>query len=115
MDYRMFKCLGGDYEPICIRPYIEINPNWELKFHVQINASQLEVGAILAQNPTNKFDQSVMYASRLLNSFLKKYITTKREALVMVYALHKFKHYLLGNWFVFFVDHMALVYLINKP
>jgi hypothetical protein len=33
----------------------------------------------------------------------------------MVYALHKFKHYLLVNWFVFFVDHMALVYLINKP
>jgi len=56
-----------------------------------------------------------MYASRLLNSFFKNYTTTKREALVMVYALHKFKHYLLGNWFVFFVDHMALVYLINKP
>ncbi len=33
----------------------------------------------------------------------------------MVYALHKFKHYLLGNRFVFYVDHMALVYLINKP
>jgi hypothetical protein len=32
----------------------------------------------------------------------------------MVYALHKFKHYLLGNWFVFYVDHMALVYFINK-
>ncbi len=33
----------------------------------------------------------------------------------MVYALHKFKHYLLDNWFVFYVDHMALVYLISKP
>jgi hypothetical protein len=33
----------------------------------------------------------------------------------MVYALHKFKHYLLGNQFVFYVDHMALVYLVNKP
>jgi hypothetical protein len=33
----------------------------------------------------------------------------------MVYALHKFKHFLLGNKFVFYVDHMALVYLINKP
>jgi hypothetical protein len=30
----------------------------------------------------------------------------------MVFALHKFKHYLLGNKFVFYVDHMALV---NKP
>jgi len=33
----------------------------------------------------------------------------------MVYALHKFIHYLLGNKFVFSVDHMALVYLVNKP
>jgi hypothetical protein len=33
----------------------------------------------------------------------------------MVYALHKFKHYLLGNKFVFYVDHMALLYLVKKP
>jgi hypothetical protein len=33
----------------------------------------------------------------------------------MVFALHKFKHYLLGNKFFFYVDHMALVYLVNKP
>ncbi len=29
--------------------------------------------------------------------------------------MHKFKHYLLGNKFVFYVDHMAFVYLVNKP
>jgi hypothetical protein len=33
----------------------------------------------------------------------------------MVFALHKFKHYLLGNKFIFYVNHMALVYLVNKP
>jgi hypothetical protein len=33
----------------------------------------------------------------------------------MVYALHKFKHFLLGNKFAFYLDHMALVYLVNKP
>jgi hypothetical protein len=38
-----------------------------------------------------------------------------KKALTMVYALHKFKHYLLGNRFTFFEDHMALVYLVNKP
>jgi len=32
----------------------------------------------------------------------------------MVFTLHKFRHYLLGNKFVFYVDHMALVYLVNK-
>ncbi len=33
----------------------------------------------------------------------------------MVFALHKFRHYLLGNKFVFYVYHVALVYLVNKP
>ncbi len=33
----------------------------------------------------------------------------------MVFGFHKFKRYLLGNKFVFYVDHMALVYLVNKP
>jgi hypothetical protein len=33
----------------------------------------------------------------------------------MIFALHKIRHYLLGNKFVFYVDHMALIYLVNKP
>jgi len=33
----------------------------------------------------------------------------------MVFALHKFRHYLLGNKFVFYIDHMVLVYLVHKP
>jgi hypothetical protein len=33
----------------------------------------------------------------------------------MVHALHKFRQFLVGNKFVFYVDHMALMYLINKP
>jgi hypothetical protein len=44
----------------------------------------------------------------------KNYTTTKRKALTMVYALHKFKHYLLGNEFVFYINHMALLYLVKR-
>jgi hypothetical protein len=56
-----------------------------------------------------------VYASRLLNKVKQNYSTTEREALAMVFSLHKLRHYLLGNKFVFYVDHMALVYLVNKP
>jgi len=45
----------------------------------------------------------------------KNYNTTHKETLTMVFILHKFRHYLLGNKFVFYVNHMALVYLVNKP
>ena len=33
----------------------------------------------------------------------------------MVYAMKKFRHYRLVNKFVLFVDHQALLYLVNKP
>lgn len=94
---------------------ILIAPQWDLEFHVHIDASNIAVGVMLAQNPIGKCDQPISYASRLLNSAEKKYSTREREALAMVYALNKYRHYLLGNKFVFFVDHMALVYLVNKP
>jgi hypothetical protein len=33
----------------------------------------------------------------------------------MVYALHKFRNYLLGQHFNMFTDHSTLRYLVNKP
>ena len=33
----------------------------------------------------------------------------------MIFSIQKFCHYLLGNKFVFYVDHNALKYMINKP
>ena len=44
----------------------------------------------------------------------KKYTTTKREALAMVYACKKFRHYLLGHPIIFHTDYDSLKYLVNK-
>ena len=70
---------------------------------------------MLAQNSTGKIDQPIAYASRLLSKAEKNYTTTEQEALAMVYAVNKFHHYLLGNKLIFYVDHLALQYLVNKP
>lgn len=32
----------------------------------------------------------------------------------MIFAIHKLKNYLLGNEFLFYVNHMTLVHLVNK-
>jgi hypothetical protein len=69
---------------------------------------------MLAQNLIGKWNQLIAYASRLLNNVEWNYTTTKKEAFSMVYALHKFCHYLLSNKFIFCVDHMALLYLVRK-
>jgi hypothetical protein len=93
---------------------ILIAPRWDLEFHVHVDASNLVVDAMLAQNPTRKCDQPITYTSWLLNNVEKNYTTIEREALAMVYVLHKYHHYLLDNKFDFYVDHMAFLYLDKK-
>jgi hypothetical protein len=94
---------------------ILISPHWDLEFHVHSDAFNLAVIVMLTHNFTKKCDQLIAYAIQLLNNTKWNYTMTKREALAMVYALHKFCHYLLGNKFIFYVDHMAMLYLVDKP
>ena len=45
----------------------------------------------------------------------QNYSATEREALGMVFALQKYRNCLLANPFIFYTDHQALKYLVNKP
>ena len=60
-------------------------------------------------------DYPIIYNSRKLNKAERNYSTIEREALGMVFSLQKYRHYLLANPFIFYIDHQALKYLINKP
>jgi hypothetical protein len=82
---------------------------------VHIDASVIMLGAILAQPGEGNLDHPVYFSSRKLSQAEHNYTTTEREGLEMVYALQKFRHYLLGGHFKFFTDHSALKYLVNKP
>ncbi len=70
-----------------------------MEFHVHTYAYLLVVGAMLFHNLTRKNDQPMVHASRLLNIVEHNYSTIEREALTMIFALHKFRHYLLDNKF----------------
>jgi hypothetical protein len=94
---------------------ILIVPDWKLEFHVHTDASNFALGAMVSQNLNKIIDKPIYYASRLMNIAKKNYTTIENETLAMIYAMKKFKHYLLGNSFIFFMDHQALLYLINKP
>ena len=60
-------------------------------------------------------DHLIAFASRKLSKAEKNYSTTEGEGLAMVYALQKFRHYLLGAHFKMYTDHCALKQLVNKP
>jgi hypothetical protein len=88
--------------------------NWNFKFHVHTNVSNFALGIMLGQILDNTIDKSIYHASRLMNNVEKNNITTK-EALTMIFVVKTFRHYLLGNNFVFYVDHQTLLCLVNKP
>lgn len=60
-------------------------------------------------------DHPISFPSRKLSKYKNNYSMTKQEGLAMVYALHKFRHYLLGRHFKMYTDHSTLKYLVNKP
>ena len=60
-------------------------------------------------------DHLIEFVSRKLSDSEHNYSTTEREGLSMVYALQKFRHYLLGKHFKMSIDQSALKYLVNKP
>jgi hypothetical protein len=94
---------------------ILVFPDWEKTFHVHVDASMTTLGAILAQPGARDLDQPIAFARRKLLDSEHNYNTTEREGLAIVYALQKYKHYLLGKHFKMFTDHSALKYLVNKP
>lgn len=59
-------------------------------------------------------DHPIAFASQQLSKAEKNYYTTEREGLEMVYALQKYRHYLLGGHFKMYTDHSTLKYLVNK-
>jgi len=50
----------------------------------------------------------------MLNDAQLKYTTTEKEFLALVFALEKFRQYLLGSKTRVFTDHSTLRYLMQK-
>jgi hypothetical protein len=69
---------------------------------------------ILTQLGYGAMDHPIYFSSRKLSQAKKNYTTKEREGLAMIYALQKFRQYLLGSHFKFFTDHSALKYLVKK-
>ncbi|CAN6687791.1 unnamed protein product [Malus baccata var. baccata] len=88
-------------------------PDWSLPFELMCDASDNAIGAVLGQRK-NKQPHVIYYASRTLNDAQLNYSTTEKELLAVVFALDKFRSYLLGTKVIIFTDHAALKYLLTK-
>ena len=88
-------------------------PDRHLPFEVMCDASDLAVRAVLGHRIEGK-SYVVYYASKTLNEAQRNYTTTEKELLAVVYALDKFRSYLIRSDIVIFTDHSALKYLLTK-
>ncbi|XP_027185001.1 uncharacterized protein LOC113783139 [Coffea eugenioides] len=88
-------------------------PDWNLPFEIMCDASDYAVGAVLGQR-VGKAAHAIYYASRALNGAQLNYSTTEKELLAIIFALEKFRSYLLGAKVIIFSDHAALRYLLTK-
>ena len=88
-------------------------PDWTLPFELMCDASIHAVGAVLGQR-VDKKPVAIYYASKTLGGAQVNYSTTEKELLAIVFALEKFRSYLLGSKVIIFTDHAALKFLLNK-
>jgi len=88
-------------------------PDWSLPFELMCDASDFAVGAVLGQRKDKK-PHVIYYASKTLNDAQLNYTTTEKELLAVVFALDKFRSYLVGSLVIVFTDHAALKYLLIK-
>ena len=96
-----------------VSPPIMRSPNWNLPFEIMCDASDYAIGAVLGQREDKKASV-IYYASKTLDSAQANYTTTEKEFLAIVFALEKFRSYIVGSPVTIFTYHAALKYLLSK-
>ncbi|XP_042405116.1 uncharacterized protein LOC121995443 [Zingiber officinale] len=99
-------------EALISAPIMQV-PDWTLPFEIMCDASDYAVGAVLGQRRDRKV-HAIYYASRTLDDAQMNYATTEKELLAIVFALDKFRSYLVGSKVIVYTDHAAIRYLLSK-
>jgi hypothetical protein len=80
-------------------------PDFNKPFEIHTNASDLQLGAVIAQK-----GKPIAFYSRKLTPTQRRYTTTERELLAIVETLKEFQNILLGKTLNVYTDHQNLTY-----
>lgn len=87
-------------------------PTTEGHFILDTDASANGIVVVLSQIHNGQ-ECVISYAIKTLNQAEKRYCTTKREPLAIVYIVKHFNHYLWGRHFTVRTDHSSLTWIKN--
>ena len=89
------------------------HPDFSRPFIVDTDASEIGMGAILSQEDEEGRERIVMVDSRKFNRAESKWHIREKEALGIIWALEKFRPFVLGTEFVVRTDHSSLKWLLE--
>jgi hypothetical protein len=72
-------------------PPLLIYPDFNEQFILETDASNVGLGAVLAQKDKNGLNRPIGYASRMLKGAEKNYSATEIECLAIVWAVEHFR------------------------
>uniref|UniRef100_A0A669DR80 Reverse transcriptase/retrotransposon-derived protein RNase H-like domain-containing protein n=1 Tax=Oreochromis niloticus TaxID=8128 RepID=A0A669DR80_ORENI len=94
---------------LCRTPVLR-SLDFSKKFMVQVNASTIGLGAVLARGDPGE-EYLVLYLSQKLVPRETNYSTVEKEALAIKWELMKLRYYLLGREFELETDHRAFTWI----
>jgi len=113
------KNEGFQWTPAATKTFMEVKlmieapdmclPDFSKVFEVTCDVSGLAIGGMLSQQ-----NHLVAYFNEKLNDARQRYSTYDKEFYAVVEALYYWRHYLLPQEFVLYLDHEALKYLNSR-
>jgi hypothetical protein len=88
-------------------------PDWSQPFKIMCDASDYAVGAVLGQRKEGRVN-TIYYASKTLNGEQLNYATMEKELVAVVFALEKFRSYIVNSKVIVYTDHRAIKYILAK-
>jgi hypothetical protein len=77
------------------------------------DVSDYAIGAVLSQSKDKKH-YAISYASKTLIGPQLNYATMEKELLAVIFAIEKFRSYLVGAKVIVYTNHASLMYLLTK-
>ena len=81
---------------------------------MHVVASSVILSVVLVEPGEGSIDHHITFSNKKMSTIENNYTTTEREGSAMVYALLKFRDYLLRAHFKMNTNHSSLKYLVNK-
>ncbi|MGL5905085.1 MAG: Ty3/Gypsy family RNase HI domain-containing protein [Cetobacterium sp.] len=100
-----YGLLSALKDVLCQEPVLQ-GPDFSKRFLVQVDASDVGLGAVLTQGEPGS-ERPELFLSRKLFDRERRYSTVEKEGLAIKWAIDSLRYYLLGREFTLQIDHRA--------